>query len=113
MRRTAGSTGNWAGVAELQNGEPLLYRAPTDRVESTFVVPSPTLNCSTLAMDGVALYIMLQRLIQEGAQGLSPAQTQVPGVLALPSFEDWDAANEQSREIPKHDRRWQAVWLPK
>ena len=63
-------SGEQIPLASLSNGAPLLCRALTDQRSVYFCTTTATVGESSLARDGVVLYVMLQRALARGAESL-------------------------------------------
>lgn len=70
VNRYATIDGDATPLAELDGGAPLLVRVPTERGGVYFCTTTPDAEDSSLATDGVVLYVMLQRALAEGAKSL-------------------------------------------
>jgi len=95
-------TGDGNVLARLEGNLPLLMRAPSDHGAVYFCGALPGSTYSTLAQDGIILYVMLHRALATGAAGLANAQNIEAGRSALLTV-DWKrlaptetAASEQN-----------------
>jgi hypothetical protein len=79
VRRHAQLEGNFTTLASLDGNRPLLVRAITDGGAAYFLATTPSPTQSSLARDGVVLYIMVQRAIAEGAEALGDTRHLVAG----------------------------------
>ncbi len=70
-------------LVSLQNGAPLLARAITDERNIYFCGTTPAARDSSLATDGVVLYVMLQRAIATGASVLGNTRQLIAGESAI------------------------------
>ncbi|WP_164100674.1 BatA domain-containing protein [Candidatus Laterigemmans baculatus] len=75
-------------LATLENSAPLLVRAATPRGGAYFWTTTPHEKHSTLARDGVVLYVTLQRAAAAGAEALSSVAERTAGPLATPTGPD-------------------------
>jgi Aerotolerance regulator N-terminal len=78
-------TGELTPLARLKNGQPLLARLPTSSGGVYFCATTPDATDSSLAENGVVLYVLAQRAMAAGAAVLGQARQLVAG----------DAAGEQ------------------
>jgi hypothetical protein len=72
-------TGDHTSLATLQGGATLLGRATTDQRNVYFCATSAAPNESSLARDGVVLYVMIQRALASGASSLGLARQYIAG----------------------------------
>lgn len=82
-------TGEHTPLATLQGGAPLLARATTDQRNVYFCATSPAAGQSSLARDGVVLYVMVQRALASGASSLGTTRNYVAGRLPAKPTSDW------------------------
>lgn len=68
--RYAGLIGEATSLATLTDGTPLLARVATPRGGVYFCSTTPSEDDSSLAADGVVLYVMIQRALAAGAESL-------------------------------------------
>ncbi len=79
--RICGARGEMTPLATLSSGEVLLGRLPTAR-GGVYVLATTALESdSSLATDGVVLYVMVQRALAEGCRRLGQVQQQVAGAI--------------------------------
>ena len=71
IRKYAGIDGEYTTLASLRGGEPLLVRAPSTRGGVYFCATTPAAGDSSLASQGVVLYVLVQRALAAGAAVLS------------------------------------------
>jgi hypothetical protein len=83
LRRTCGIAGEGTPLAALPDGRPLLVRAATDRGGVYFLATTPALRDSDLASNGVVLYAIVQRAIDDGLKSVGTAQQADAGNNAL------------------------------
>lgn len=86
-------------LATLQNEQPMFMRVPTDTGHVYFCHTLPTQDHSTLEADAIAFYVVLQRLLEQGASSLSLASQYdaQPGVL--PNASTWTQVSERSSAV--------------
>ncbi len=88
--RHCGMEGTGSILARLESGKAMLYRASTTRGGAWFCGTLPQASHSSMARDGVVLYVMLHRAILSGSQALGMARQVTTGVGALSSGTKWD-----------------------
>jgi hypothetical protein len=76
-------------LASLTGGEPLLARALTDRRNVYFCTTTADPGNSSLARDGVVLYVMIQRALSAGAASLGTAQQFIAGQAPAEDVLTW------------------------
>jgi len=86
IRRYCGLEGELTPLARMRGGHLLLARLPTNRGGVYFVATTPAPDDSSLATNGVVLYVLVQRTLTAGAAVLGQTRLLVAG----------DAAREQS-----------------
>ena len=99
---------NVVPLATLQDGSPLLTRVVTDRGGVYFCGTLPLETHSTLAKDGVTLFVMLQRAIQQGSQSVGAARSVVAGLSVPRDIEDWKPASTADGEVLLSERRYRS-----
>lgn len=77
--------GELSPLATLPGGQPLLARVPTAKGGVYFCAVSPDSKSSTLATDGVVLYAVIQRAIEQGQASLGNATLRVAGTFEEPT----------------------------
>jgi hypothetical protein len=90
IRRHCGLLGETTPLASLKGGKLLLARVPTNRGGVYFCATTPDVGDSSLASNGVVLYVLVQRLLGAGAGALGQTRQLVAGEAStdqLPS--DW------------------------
>jgi hypothetical protein len=92
--------GDSTALARLSTGDTLLARASLDQTNAWFCGTLPGSNQSSLARDGVVLYVMLQRALAEGAKTLGNAQQREASALAISGTESWKAIKEGGAVSP-------------
>lgn len=90
IRSYATIEGEFSQLATLSGGRPLLVRAPTIKGGVYFCCASPGDDSSTLATNGVVLYAVIQRAIEQGLSSLGNASQRVAGFIEERS-ENWRA----------------------
>jgi hypothetical protein len=83
-------------LARIEDNLPILTRAPTDRGSAYFFGATPDPQHSSLSQEGISFYVLLQRALATGANGLSNAQITDAGVTSL-------AGSEWTRLAPEDD----------
>jgi hypothetical protein len=106
VRRYCGLAGEFAPIATLYGGKPLVARTTTDRGGVYFFAATAATNDSSLGTNGVALYVAIQRALAAGAAQLSNARQLAAGD-AIPRGKDaWKklagAKTTLSTEHPFH-----------
>lgn len=79
IRRYCRLQGDVIALATLQGGDPLLARLPTDHGGVYFCSTTASPSDSTLAANGVVLYVVVQRALAAGASQLGNARLLVAG----------------------------------
>lgn len=77
--RHCGMTGEFTTLASLPGGVPLLTRVTTNRGGVYFCSTWPQAGASTLANNGVVLYVVVQRALVAGALGLGNTRQLIAG----------------------------------
>ncbi len=99
-------SGECTALARLEGGAPLLARVPTDRGGVYFFATTVSPQDSSLAVDGVALYVAVQRALAAGAAALGNARQLVAGNPPPDMPSTWDrlAATDEalSTDYPFH-----------
>jgi len=86
--------GESTALARLSSGDTLIARATMEQTNAWFCGTLPGSNQSSLARDGVVLYVLVQRVLAEGAKTLGNAQQREARATALPSTIPWKAVEE-------------------
>src|SRR5262249_35195040 len=89
IRRTCGLAGDLTPLASLRGGRPLLARLPTTRGAVYFCTTTPDPTDSSLAGNGVVLYVLVQRALAAGAAVLGQTRQLVAGDAALEQPATW------------------------
>lgn len=95
--------GTGTSLARLSSGAPLLLRADGE-LPIYFVTTLPRNDHSSLARDGVMLYVMLQRAIETGALQQGDARLVETGSLAAANVAGWKSLSEQRDGVISADR---------
>jgi hypothetical protein len=89
IRRTCGLAGELTPLASLKGGRPLLARVPTNRGGVYFCATTPDPSDSSLAANGVVLYVFVQRALAAGAAVLGQTRQLVAGDAAAEQPGTW------------------------
>jgi hypothetical protein len=89
VRRYCGLAGQFAPIATLYGGKPLVARVTTDRGGVYFFATTASPNDSSLGTNGVALYVAIQRALAIGATQLSNARQLTAGDAFPRSKDAW------------------------
>ena len=79
IRRWCGMAGEFTPLASLRGGAPLLARAASNRGGAYFCATTPAPGDSSLASDGVVLYVLVQRALAAGSAVLGSTRAVVAG----------------------------------
>ena len=79
IRNFCGITGEQTPLASLKGGAPLLARVTSNRGGVYFCSTTPALGDSSLATNGVVLYVMIQRALASGSAVLGNTRQVVAG----------------------------------
>lgn len=79
IRRACGLTGEHTPLATLKGSQTLLARVTTNRGGAYFCATTPAPSDSSLATNGVVLYVLVQRALALGAAALGHTQQLVAG----------------------------------
>ena len=79
IRKHCGLSGEHTPLATLKGGAPLLARVTTNRGGVYFCATTPAMSDSSLAENGVVLYVLVQRAISLGASVLGNTRQLVAG----------------------------------
>ena len=106
VKRYCGISGESTPLAHLRDGTPVIARATTDQGGVYFCATTPAPADYYLALDGVVLYVALQRAIASGAAVLGNTQNLVAGPPPPGIPESWQrlsgAETPLSTEYPFH-----------
>ena len=97
--RHCGIVGTGNILAHLESGKPLLTQAPTTRGGAWFCGTLPQATHSSLAREGVVLYVMLHRAIMNGSRALGMARQITTGKGALDSTTGWTPLGQEQDAI--------------
>lgn len=89
VRRFCGLRGETIPLASLKGGQPLFARVPTSRGGVYFCTTTPAASDSSLAMNGVVLYVLVQRSLAVGASVLGNTRQLLAGDVPNESPETW------------------------
>jgi hypothetical protein len=100
IRKFCPPLGSGLPLAHMQGRAPLLVRAP-DYPGVSFLGTLPGANHSSLSRDGVVLFALLHRALQNGAQSLGFSQNGACGMHALEERpEPWQCIASTAKESP-------------
>ena len=85
IRRACALSGEGTALATLPDDRPLLLRAARDRGAVAFLATTPSPRDSDLAANGIVLYCLLQRAIDDGLAAVGPARMADAGEPAGPN----------------------------
>jgi hypothetical protein len=106
VRRSCGLEGEATLVATLRGGAPLLARVGAGRGGAAFLATTPAPGDSSLATDGVVLYVLVQRALAAGAESLENTRQLVAGESGTGDPSGWTrrAGGEGalSTDYPRH-----------
>lgn len=95
-------------LARLTNGDPLLWRAD-GTLPAYFLATLPNVDSSSLARDGVVLYVMTQRAIELGAKQQGSARQVDAGTVDPAIVSQWDVLSSLPAEIASSQRAFHAA----
>lgn len=109
IRSYATLEGEVSQLATLTGGKPLLARVPTNKGGVYFCAVSADGDSSSLATNGIVLYAIIQRAIEQGMASLGNATQRIAGQIEG-SSEEWRAiATGGGKEAPlSSDYVWTA-----
>jgi hypothetical protein len=99
IRRWCGLTGELTPLASLRGGAPLLARAASNRGGAYFCATTPAPGDSSLASDGVVLYVLVQRALAAGATVLGSTRAVVAGEAPADLPTRWERLAGDSQAI--------------
>jgi hypothetical protein len=106
IRRHCGLAGELTPLASLKGGQPLLARLPTSRGGVYFCATTPDTGDSSLATNGVVLYVLVQRALAAGAAVLGQARQLTAGDATAEEATAWrqvtGAPDAISTDYPHH-----------
>lgn len=79
VRRHVQLSGEFTPLASLEQNQPLLVRAVTDRGGAYFLASTPAPADSSMARDGVVLYVLVQRALAAGSERLGDTRHWIAG----------------------------------
>ncbi len=88
IRSYATIDGEFSPLATLTGGKPLLARVPTNKGGIYFCTASPSDQSSSLASNGIVLYAIVQRAIEQGITSLGNATGRIAGQIEE-STDNW------------------------
>lgn len=106
-RRRAIVSKNATPLASFEDGAPLVLRANTDGGAVYFCATLPLESHSTLTQDGIALYIMIQRALEQGSQLVGQALNLTAGQNVPSDIEDWTSLNPKDQPVLLSERHVQ------
>lgn len=95
-------------LARLTTGDPLLLRADGN-IPAYFVATVPRADSSSLARDGVVLYVMIQRAIELGAKQQGSARQVDAGVVDPTPAASWGLLTSLSEDVASSERAFHAA----
>lgn len=78
-----------ATLATFADGQPLLVRAITESGGAYFLATTPDEATSTFTDDGIVLYVMMHRALEQGAAGLAANKQLETGDDSMTQTEQW------------------------
>ena len=112
VRKYCGLSGDVTALATLRDGPPLLARATTDHGAVYFCATTPAPADSSLATNGVVLYVLVQRALASGAVALGSTMQVVAGDAPRDDPALWKrvsgAEEALSTEYPFHSGVYEA-----
>ena len=119
INRFASLEGEATALATLEGGSPLLARVASPRGGIYICTTTPRASDSSLATDGVVLYVMVQRALESGAKALQSAGQLNAGEMAADKANAWKPLAERPGRLSTEraftagvyadDDRWWAV----
>ncbi|HUY93111.1 MAG TPA: BatA domain-containing protein [Pirellulales bacterium] len=89
LHKVCGLSGEVTPLASLKGGAPLVARAPTPRGGVYFIATTPAAGASSLASDGIVLYVAVQRALANGAAAIGGAQQLIAGEPGAEAAAQW------------------------
>ncbi len=89
IRRSMGLKGEFTPLATLKGNIPLLVRVTTARGGAYFCTTTPATSDSSLAVNGVVLYVMIQRALALGAEALNATRQLIAGEASGETPSTW------------------------
>lgn len=96
ITRRCGITGDGVPLARVAGQVTLLMRSSQEHASGVYflgTLPGP--GASSLARDGVVMFAMLHRALNEGARGLGKAQQRLTSANALAGGDQWHPADQR------------------
>ena len=110
VRGYAKLKGDASKLATLTGGDSLLSRVPTEKGGVYFCAAAPAGDSSTLATNGVVLYAVIQRAIDQGLSALGNTTLRIAGPTEEPT-DNWQrvrTALNADEELLSTEMPWQA-----
>ncbi|MEQ1826252.1 MAG: BatA domain-containing protein [Pirellula sp.] len=92
-------------IAALENGEPLLTKAISARGGVYFCSTLPQLQYSTLSQDGIVLYVMIQRALDDAVRNHGNSANVYAGDEMAEDLNAWRPVTPASKSVLLSDRR--------
>jgi hypothetical protein len=89
IKRYCGLKGEFTPLATLKGGTPLLARVTTNHGGASFCATTPAVGDSSLATNGVVLYVLVQRAEASGVEALATTRQLVAGDPAREDPTTW------------------------
>jgi hypothetical protein len=89
IRRFCGLAGEFTPLATLRGGKPLVARLPTSRGGVYFCATTPESSDSSLAINGVVLYALVQRALAAGVAVLGQTRQLIAGDSTVEEPTSW------------------------
>ena len=89
VRRYCSFTGEHTPLATLRGDAPLLARVTTNRGGVYFCATTPAVGDSSLATNGIVLYVLVQRALMVGAELLGNTRQLVAGEASSDEVQSW------------------------
>ncbi|MBS0263053.1 MAG: BatA domain-containing protein [Planctomycetes bacterium] len=99
IRKHRELTGEFTVLASLRGGQPLLARATTSRGGAYFLTTTPAPTDSSLASDGIVMYVMVQRALAAGAAVLGNTRQLVAGPSTVGDPVQWQKITGDDKAI--------------
>jgi hypothetical protein len=99
IKRHCGLAGESTVLASLRGGKPLLARASTPRGGAYFLATTPAAADSSLAANGVVLYVLVQRALAAGAAVLGNTRQLVAGETPDDDPATWQRLSGDERAV--------------
>jgi len=99
VKRACALAGEFTNLATLKGGAPMLARVATDAGGAYFLATSTAPADSSLASEGVVLYVLVQRALASGASVLGGTRQVAAGAKALDDPARWKRLSGGSEAI--------------